>query len=131
MLGFTQIGGSDPGWISLSTCATDGDQPELVPSAIGDDSRLGAKMIGAINNKVIGPIQCCRQIVWCHKIFNFVYLTVWINGQDPLMHGRDLGFAELTCQGVDLSINIRFRDIIQIDQGDPADAAARQRLCRP
>lgn len=45
--------------------------------------------------------------------------------------GRDLGLADGIAHGLDLAIDVRFGNIVQIDQGQAADGAARQRFDDP
>jgi hypothetical protein len=50
---------------------------------------------------------------------------------DALGHGARLGLAELVAERVDLPVDVRFRDHVQVDQRDRPIRRARQRFGRP
>jgi hypothetical protein len=47
---------------------------------------------------------------------------------DALGEHRDLGAAEAAVEGVQLAVDVGRCDVVGIDQAQPADPAARQRL---
>lgn len=49
----------------------------------------------------------------------------------PLPQDLDLGTPERGLEGGQLAIDIGFRHVVQIDQGEPPDSAAGQGLDRP
>ncbi|MNY53410.1 hypothetical protein D3C86_1891640 [compost metagenome] len=51
--------------------------------------------------------------------------------RDALAHGVHLGLAHGRGEGVDLAVDIRFGDLVQVDQRDAIDAAACQGLGGP
>ena len=47
------------------------------------------------------------------------------------LHGLPLGLTQRGCQCVNLPVHVGLGDVIHVDQREPPDAAARQRLSGP
>ncbi|MNP20898.1 hypothetical protein D3C76_1134950 [compost metagenome] len=54
-----------------------------------------------------------------------------VDRADALGHHLDLGLAHRAIEGVDLPVGVGHADVVQVEQGNLADPAARQRLGRP
>ena len=60
--------------------------------------------------------------------------VTWQNGIDQFDafgQGRDLGLADGVAHGLDLAVDVRFGHVVEVDQGQAADGAARQRFDDP
>src|SRR5690606_29288394 len=58
-------------------------------------------------------------------------MTAGVDHPDPLRHDHHLGLAHAAIQGMELAVDVGNADIIQINQGNPTNAAAGQGFRRP
>ena len=101
-------------------------------AAMHDQRRFCARIVNCINHiiKTTGNDQAGK-IFFGDKFFHLAHLTAGIDLRNPFCQRSDLGLAQGVGECVDLPIHIGFGQMIQINQRDPADRAARQRLHCP
>src|SRR5690554_298669 len=58
-------------------------------------------------------------------------IRLGVDGPQPLSHGIGLGAAILALQGMQLAVGVGDTDVVHIDQGNRANAAASQGFRRP
>jgi hypothetical protein len=54
-----------------------------------------------------------------------------VDGQDAFAHRQHLGRAQRGAQGLDLAVDVGFGDVVEVDQGQPTQPGACQRLRCP
>ena len=95
-------------------------------TTVHHQGRLCARIIDRINHiiKTTRHNQT-SEILFGDKIFNLGHTTKWIDLRNTLGERADLGFAQGISKGMNLAIHIRFREMVQINQRDLPDCAAR------
>src|SRR5690554_962332 len=58
-------------------------------------------------------------------------IRLGVDGLQPLGHGIGLGAAILALEGMQLAVGVGHTDVVHVDQGERADAAASQRFSGP
>ena len=132
LLRFRQIAHGDQGRVRLPARAANGQHGNVARTAIRDHGRLGLGIVDGVDQVVeIAPAQQLLQIIGGNKILDLRDLAQGVDQLDTFGQGRDLGLADGVAHGLDLAIDIRFGNIVEVDQGQAADGAARQRFDDP
>src|SRR5574344_1472205 len=93
--------------------------------------QLGIELIACINNRMHTLWQKLRPVLGCDEIVHGRDHTPRMNVGNARLHRQHLGFAYGVGHSLDLSIDIRFGHMIQIDQCQTPDATACQCLSHP
>ncbi len=117
--------------VGHATRAAYGDDRQPLAAAMGEQCRLGAKVVDAIDDPVVAAVEDVGDIVGRDEVVDDMGLTIGVDGSDPLTQGFGLGLAERLGGGVQLAIDVGFGDMIHIDQGEFANGAAGQRFDGP
>lgn len=97
----------------------------------GDHRNLGAYRVDGVDHIVEAVIEVLGSILGGHKVIDQRQIAVRGIAGDARTHGFDLGLTERGIGGLDLAIDVGLSDMIQVDQGQTPDAAARQSFRRP
>ena len=132
LLGAAQITHFDFGRIDLTTGATERNQFEMMITTIGDQCGLGAHVIDCIDDEII-PVRTDQrvEIAGIDKFFNLMHATVRIDLRDTLRQGSHFGLSQRVGQRMNLAIDVRLGQMVQVDHGDFTDRATCQRLDNP
>ena len=95
-----------------------------------DQRRLGPNLVDRIDHTVAGRQQFGR-ILDGNELLDRRHVATWIDAGNPLPHRLHLGLAEGRLDRMDLPVEVGFGNVVEIDQRQSADTAARQRLDRP
>ncbi len=132
LLGLGQVAHGDLGRIGLAAGAADGHQRQRVLAAVGNQRRLGLHAVDRIDHVIVATrAYHLIEVVGRDELFHLRHHAIGIDLPDTLGQRRDLGHADGIAQRLDLAVDIRFGHVIQVDQGQAADGAARQRLDDP
>ena len=129
--GEREVGDRDARRVDLATGTTGGNQRYRAAPRPGDHGDLAAYLVNGVDQVVETPSEKAVDVLRRHEIVDFPDLAIRVDGTDALRHGTDLGFAEFPVDRMHLSVDVRFDDDVQVDQGDPADRRTRQALGRP
>ena len=95
-----------------------------------DQRRLGAHLVDAVEHRVtLG--QQRRDILFSDEFLDAVHPASRMDPGNALPHRQHLGLAERGVQRMHLAVDVALGDMVEVDQRQPADARARQRLGRP
>ena len=132
LLRFRQIAHGDQGRVRLPARAADGQHGNVARAAIRDHGRFRLGIVDGVDQVVeIAPAQQLLQVIRGNKILDLRDLAKRVDQFDALGQGCYLGLADGVAHGLDLAIDVRFGNIIEVDQGQAADGAARQRFDDP
>ena len=95
-----------------------------------DQGGLGLHIVDAIDDRVGAFEQACA-IVGIEKSVDRLDPARGRNEADARGHRLDLGAAELGLDRMDLAIDVRFGNHIEVDQAQRADPGARQGFGHP
>ena len=126
-----QIGGADKRGIFLPARAAADDERPAAAHEICGHRRFHAHLVDGVDNEVERPSENRFQIVFIHKILDFLHLALRIDLQDAFVQRRYLRLAEIVGQRMELAVDVGLGHIVQVNQRQPADTRARQRLDRP
>jgi len=115
----------------FAPCASANQQGLPAPTGFKYQSDFGGRLVRAIHDKVGVGRNHLLHAFWRDEIIDAVHTTSRIDVSDTLCHRHDFGLAKCAAQSVNLTVDIRFRNVIKVDQGDVAHAATGQRLCAP
>ena len=126
-----QVGGLNQGGIFLP--ARTAAQYERLPvtDEIGGHRRFDAHLVDGVDNEVERPSEKHGQVVFGNEILDFGNAAGGVDLQDAFVQGGYFGLAEIAGQRMQLAVYIRLCHIVQINQGQRADAGTRQSLDRP
>ena len=93
---------------------------------------FGLQLVAGVDQ----PIQCRalqqrRPVFSINKFLDTSNFAIRIDLRNAFTHGLYLGLAQRLGQRVNLAIDVRFGHMVQINQGQSANSAARQRFGRP
>ena len=131
VLGARQIAHANLGDIAAPTGRAHRNDRLLAATAPGNHLHLAAETVTGIQHQIHRRSQQRIQIARGDKLRVQIQVDVRIDRTATLGHRLDLGAPELSIQRRQLPVGIGHAQIIGIDQGQPADTAARQRFHRP
>ena len=115
----------------FAACGAHGDEWGFFgprPSCHGGFCR---HLVAGVNHGIYRRRQHCGPVVRFHEGVNGVHPAVRMKPGNARLHGQHLGLAERGVGGVYLTVDVGFGYVVQVDQRDLPDAAARQRFCGP
>ena len=130
LLGTPQVRDPDTGRVPLATCRTRGDHRLCMPAAMRDQRRLHPCTVDAVHDPVRRGQQAV-QILPGDEIVDAAHLADRVDVAHASAQDLDLRPPQGAVQRRQLTVDVRLRDMVHIDQGQPADPAARQGLHRP
>ena len=84
--------------------------------APGNHSGFDSYLVDGVDDAIKIFIQYRVEIVLCDEILDFMNLALWTDGSDTLGHRQCFCLAKYTSERVDLPVNIRFDDHIEVNQ---------------
>ena len=99
-------------------------------AAGGGDRHLGAYVVNRIDDDV-EALEQRRGVFRGEEIVDGVNAAVRTEGQHTLGHGCHLGLTKGGIEGMRLAVDVGLGNVIEVDQGQPSDPAARERLHAP
>ena len=79
MFGAAQVGDTNPRRIGLPAGATDRDQPDASPPAMGDQRGLDAEAVDAVNDIVVVRVQQVREILEGEEVLDDRDATIGVD----------------------------------------------------
>lgn len=92
---------------------------------------LGSHLITGIDDGVHTVGQQRLPIVGVDKFLNSMNLAVWVERVDAVSHGKNLSLANGGVSCLNLTIDVGFAHVVQINECQLANAATRKCLGRP
>ena len=126
-----QISGLNQCRIFLSARAAAQDKRLIVPHKISRHRRLDAHLVYRVDHKVERSSEKRFQIVFRHKILDFLHFALRVDLGNTFAQRRYLRLTEIVGQRMKLAVDIGLGDVVQINQGQTTDARPRQSLHRP
>ena len=96
-----------------------------------DDERLDRHAVHGINNKIERTREQTGCIALGQKLDHGRNFTSGVDGVHTIGQDRDLGLADGLSERGEWAIDVGDADVIEIDQRQSADAAARKGLDHP
>ena len=122
---------------SLSTGSAYADENDFIPDGPCCHCGLGFHLITRINDSEMLAIRFyvvkenMRPVFLIDKILYAVHLAARIDMLDAFAHRLHLGFSKRAIECMNLTIDVRFSNVVKVNQGKTCHAAARCGLGRP
>ena len=126
-----KVGSANPGGVLLTASSPGDDQKPTLLTRPAGQGHLGRQIVGCIDHCIWDWPQQGRGIGWGQELIHRRYRHFWDHLAQPVGKRNNLGAAKRRRARLHLAIEVAFRHDIEIDQGEPTDAAARQRLSGP
>ena len=97
---------------------------------MGRHRDLCAHVVDGINDHIETAEQFAH-VLGRKKIIDLCHPAQRIDPANPLAHGRHLGLAKSGIERMGLTVDVRLGNMIEIDQRQMPNAAARERLDHP
>lgn len=130
LFGSAQIGHPDPGWIQLTTRGSGSDDGPGMPATMGDHRRLDAGTVDTVDHPIRGRQERIH-VVDRNEILDARDSAFGIDLPDPLLQDTDLGSSKSRSERRQLPVDIRFDNMIHVDQGQMTDSAPGEGLHCP
>ncbi len=121
-----------PMWLALAARRTDSHERQAPISRPGRQRGLGAHLIAAVDQTVeIGAADQGGPVVGFDELLDDPHRTAGVDVGDALAQRLGLGHADRRPQGLDLTVDIGFGNLIEVDQRQLGRATASQRFDCP
>ena len=131
LLGLAQVTDTHTCGVALTACTPGGDDRLSAPTTEGDQCRLDPEAVDTVDHPVMIRRHQTVEVFGSHERLDRLHLAGRIDQTDPVPQRQHLGTAQLRVDRRQLAIDIGFRHMIEVDQGETTDRAARQSLDRP
>ena len=129
--GAGEISAADEGGVALAARAAGHHKSLLLRHKMGGHGGFYAHLVDGVDHKIKRLGKKRAHVFRVHKIFDFVHGAGGVDLQDAPVQRGYFGQAEIVGERVELAVGVGFGHVVQINQRELADAAARQRLHRP
>ncbi|CRD97861.1 Uncharacterised protein [Bordetella pertussis] len=126
-----EVAGAQRQRVGLAAGAAAQQQRHAALARVQDHGDLGRRLVGAVDDRGIGTAQHLHHVIGRDEFVDTGHGAGRVDLADALRHGLDLGLPQRVRQRMDLAVDVGFGDMVQVDQGQGAHAATRQRFGGP
>jgi hypothetical protein len=132
LLGTRQITDRDTCRVDLPAGTTDGEQRNLLLTAVHDQCCLRARIINGVDDEIKSSRHDqFGHIIGINEFLDRRHHALRIDLRDTLLQRDHLCHTQRLRQRMQLTVHIRLRQMVEINHRDVADCAARQSLHDP
>lgn len=126
-----EIVDADARWIELSARPAHGNERLPLLHAPRNECRFGAHAVDRIHDIVEAAAKQRLEIRRLHEVLDEPYVARAVDEPDALGHCLDFRLAVIAVERMDLPVRIAFCNVVEIDERQAADRAARERFGHP
>lgn len=118
-------------WIAFAAGAAAGDDGNFPGMAAGEEEDFGRNDVDGIHDGVVGLFEESVCISLGEEFTDLPDFGGRVDGAEAFCHDRHFGSSKIFRGGVDLSVGVGDAEVVEVDEGEVADARAGEGLGGP